>query len=98
MLCWRPILSLGAAIGLLLEIVLGSFFFLSFTRSFIFKFAKLKCQCNIGLLSKEYIGFNVPSLVSQAQQGEVSVITSLGDPLYKLELSSLVPYSGLVSI
>ena len=73
-------------------------FFLSFTRSSIFKFAKLKCQCNIGLLSKEYIGFNVPSLVSQAQQGEVSVITSLGDPLYKLELSSLVPYSGLVSI
>jgi hypothetical protein len=38
------------------------------------------------------------SLVSQAQQGEVSVITSLGDPLYKMELSSLVPYSGLVSI
>ncbi|XP_066327899.1 outer envelope pore protein 37, chloroplastic-like isoform X2 [Miscanthus floridulus] len=31
----------------------------------------------------------------KAQQGEVSVITSLGDPLYKLELSSLVPYSGL---
>ncbi|CAN6279146.1 unnamed protein product, partial [Urochloa humidicola] len=29
------------------------------------------------------------------QQGEVSVITRLGDPLYKLELSSLVPYSGL---
>lgn len=38
------------------------------------------------------------SLVSQAQQGEVSVITSLGDPLYRMELSSLVPYSGLVSI
>jgi len=29
------------------------------------------------------------------QQGEISVITRLGDPLYKLELSSLVPYSGL---
>ncbi|KAF0933583.1 hypothetical protein E2562_018827 [Oryza meyeriana var. granulata] len=29
------------------------------------------------------------------QQGEVSVITRLGDPSYKLELSSLVPYSGL---
>nr|CAB3447191.1 unnamed protein product [Digitaria exilis] len=28
------------------------------------------------------------------QQGEISVITRLGDPLYKLELSSLVPYSG----
>ncbi|XP_062222811.1 outer envelope pore protein 37, chloroplastic [Phragmites australis] len=29
------------------------------------------------------------------QQGEVSVITRLGDPSYKLELSSLVPYSSL---
>ncbi|WVZ74671.1 hypothetical protein U9M48_022830 [Paspalum notatum var. saurae] len=31
----------------------------------------------------------------KAQQGEVAVITRLGDPLYKIELSSLVPYSGL---
>jgi hypothetical protein len=38
------------------------------------------------------------SLTSQRQNGEISVITRLGDPLYKLELSSLVPYSGLVSI
>ncbi|KAL6634004.1 hypothetical protein ACP70R_026675 [Stipagrostis hirtigluma subsp. patula] len=29
------------------------------------------------------------------QQGEVSVITRLGDPSYKLELSSLVPYNSL---
>ncbi|CAO2046524.1 unnamed protein product [Urochloa humidicola] len=29
------------------------------------------------------------------QRGEVSVITRLGDPLYKVELSSFVPYSGL---
>lgn len=29
------------------------------------------------------------------RQGEVSVITRLGDPSYKLELSSLVPYNGL---
>jgi hypothetical protein len=36
-------------------------------------------------------------LISQLQQGEISVITRLGDPLYKLELSSLVPYSGLPS-
>ncbi|TVU29278.1 hypothetical protein EJB05_20838, partial [Eragrostis curvula] len=35
------------------------------------------------------------SLDVKAQQGEVSVITRLGDPLYKLELSSLVPYNGL---
>lgn len=33
----------------------------------------------------------------QERQGEVSVITRLGDPSYKLELSSLVPYNGLVS-
>ncbi|KAK3158419.1 hypothetical protein QOZ80_2AG0137000 [Eleusine coracana subsp. coracana] len=35
------------------------------------------------------------SLDVKAQQGEVSVITRLGHPLYKLELSSLMPYSGL---
>ena len=29
------------------------------------------------------------------QEGEVSVITRLGDPSYRLEISSLVPYSGL---
>uniref|UniRef100_J3LEM6 Outer envelope pore protein 37, chloroplastic n=1 Tax=Oryza brachyantha TaxID=4533 RepID=J3LEM6_ORYBR len=29
------------------------------------------------------------------KQGEVAVITRLGDPSYKLELSSLVPYNGL---
>lgn len=29
------------------------------------------------------------------QEGEVAVVTRLGDPSYKLELSSLVPYSGL---
>nr|CAB3453540.1 unnamed protein product [Digitaria exilis] len=34
------------------------------------------------------------SLIYQLQQGEISVITRLGGPLYKLELSSLVPYSG----
>nr|CAB3465820.1 unnamed protein product [Digitaria exilis] len=34
------------------------------------------------------------SLIYQLQQGEIPVITRLGGPLYKLELSSLVPYSG----
>lgn len=37
-------------------------------------------------------------LFSQEQQGEVSVTANLGDSPCKIELSSLVPPNGLVSV
>jgi hypothetical protein len=44
------------------------------------------------------IGYHIFFLNSQEKQGEVSVTANLGDSPCKIELSSLVPPNGLVSV